>query len=359
MWEYILQRSAIDIIALQDGVGAGHATVSQLLEWFGATKNAITNKRPACQLWSDAENFNLDWKPMGIRGFVDDLIAVQSYVSNYTSFAYNHYTSPQNVPAAYHNTYRDYALSGVVEAQSPTAPGSLSATAQDSITINLSWTASTDNYGVAGYKIYRNSELVNTIYNAATTSYSDSQLSYSTTYSYTIAAFDAAGNISANSNTASATTPAGPDNPTNHASGRPYTASISADAGYPDTGGTELTDGVYGTNLLADPAWQARNTAVPYSFVIDLGSVKTIEEVVSDWMQYKQATVLLPVRVTYYVSNDNVNFTLIGYVDKPSAPDSVWHQTYRLINLNVSGRYVKAEVTPTGWGFVDEIEARQ
>ena len=49
MWEYILKRSPIDILALQDGVGAGNATHAQLPEWFGAVANAIHSSRPAVQ----------------------------------------------------------------------------------------------------------------------------------------------------------------------------------------------------------------------------------------------------------------------------------------------------------------------
>src|SRR5947207_9585009 len=43
------------------------------------------------------------------------------------------------------------------------------------------------------------------------TSFANTGLSPSTTYSYTVAAFDAAGNLSAQSSPASATTPAAPD----------------------------------------------------------------------------------------------------------------------------------------------------
>jgi len=94
---------------------------------------------------------------------------------------------------------------GVVDTQPPTVPTSLSATAVSSSQINLSWTASTDNVGVTGYKIYRNAAQVGT---SVTNSYSDTGLVASTTYSYTVSAYDAAGNNSAQSTSASATTQA-------------------------------------------------------------------------------------------------------------------------------------------------------
>src|SRR3954466_4833144 len=38
----------------------------------------------------------------------------------------------------------------------PSTPGGLSATLASSSQVNLTWTASTDNVGVAGYRVYRN-----------------------------------------------------------------------------------------------------------------------------------------------------------------------------------------------------------
>src|SRR5262249_50598665 len=58
------------------------------------------------------------------------------------------------------------------------------------------WTASTDNVGVAGYKIYRNGTQVGT---ATGTTYTDTGLGSSTSYTYTVSAYDAAGNNSAQS----------------------------------------------------------------------------------------------------------------------------------------------------------------
>ena len=85
----------------------------------------------------------------------------------------------------------------------PSIPTGLTATAVTSSLINLTWAASTDNVGVAGYNIYRAGTKIGT---ATTNSYSDSGLSASTAYSYTVSAYDAAGNVSSQSASASATT---------------------------------------------------------------------------------------------------------------------------------------------------------
>lgn len=85
----------------------------------------------------------------------------------------------------------------------PSAPANLTATAGDT-QVALGWGASIDNAGVAGYRIYRDGTQVGSV-SASTLSYTDSGLTDGTAYSYTVKAIDAAGNLSAASNTATAT----------------------------------------------------------------------------------------------------------------------------------------------------------
>ncbi|MEK7635597.1 MAG: choice-of-anchor Q domain-containing protein [Patescibacteria group bacterium] len=87
----------------------------------------------------------------------------------------------------------------------PSIPANLTAQAISSSQINLSWTASTDNVGVTGYRIYRNSSQIAT---SSANSYSNANLSPSTSYTYTVSAYDAAGNNSNQSTSAQATTQA-------------------------------------------------------------------------------------------------------------------------------------------------------
>ena len=89
------------------------------------------------------------------------------------------------------------------DSTAPTIPGNVSATPTSSSQIALTWTASTDNVGVSGYRILRNGTQLTTV---TGTSHADSGLTPSTLYSYTIAAYDAAGNASQPSTTATATT---------------------------------------------------------------------------------------------------------------------------------------------------------
>jgi len=93
------------------------------------------------------------------------------------------------------------------DTQAPSVPANLQASAISSSQIDLAWTASSDNVAVAGYRVFRGGNLVATV---GGTSFSDMGLAPSTPASYTVVAFDAAGNASAPSSPATATTlPAG------------------------------------------------------------------------------------------------------------------------------------------------------
>jgi chitodextrinase len=86
----------------------------------------------------------------------------------------------------------------------PTAPTEVTCTSNTETTVTLTWTASTDNVGVTSYDIYRNGSKVGS---TANTTYTDSGLSVSTSYTYTVKAEDAVGNISDASSALNVTTP--------------------------------------------------------------------------------------------------------------------------------------------------------
>ncbi len=90
----------------------------------------------------------------------------------------------------------------------PSNVSGLTSPSKTSTSISLSWTAATDNVGVAGYNIYRNGATSPTATTSGTgTTYTDSGLAASTAYTYTVKARDAAGNVStAFSNQISVTT---------------------------------------------------------------------------------------------------------------------------------------------------------
>lgn len=92
------------------------------------------------------------------------------------------------------------------DTEAPSAPSALQATAIAHDRVDLSWTGSTDNVAVAGYEIVRDGQVIDTV--GVQTVYTDTTVSASTNYTYTVRAFDAAGLFSPPSNGAGVTTPA-------------------------------------------------------------------------------------------------------------------------------------------------------
>ncbi|HSW98346.1 MAG TPA: Ig-like domain-containing protein [Candidatus Saccharimonadales bacterium] len=99
---------------------------------------------------------------------------------------------------------------GPTDSQAPTAPGNLETQAVSPSQVNLKWVASTDNVGVASYQVFRQSgvstvEQIATV-SGKTTTFGDTTLKAHTTYTYSVKAVDAAGNVSPRSNLDTITT---------------------------------------------------------------------------------------------------------------------------------------------------------
>jgi chitodextrinase len=81
----------------------------------------------------------------------------------------------------------------------PSAPGNLTGTEAKGKKVVLAWSASSDNVGVARYRVFRNGAQVAT---TAGTGYTDA-LGGRATVTYYVLAYDAAGNVSPASNSIS------------------------------------------------------------------------------------------------------------------------------------------------------------
>ncbi|NEN87360.1 fibronectin type III domain-containing protein [Paenibacillus elgii] len=90
------------------------------------------------------------------------------------------------------------------DTQPPTAPTNLTVTGKTSSSISLSWTASTDNVGVTGYTVEYGSGTLSVAGTTATVT----GLAADTTYTFTVKAKDAAGNVSAGASVQGKTEPA-------------------------------------------------------------------------------------------------------------------------------------------------------
>jgi cellulose 1,4-beta-cellobiosidase len=92
----------------------------------------------------------------------------------------------------------DIILDTTYHIGAPTVPTGLSATGTSTPSVILSWTASNDNVGVTGYTVYRGGAVLATVSGTTLTS-TDTTVTQGGGYSYTVDAFDAAGNRSAKS----------------------------------------------------------------------------------------------------------------------------------------------------------------
>lgn len=154
----------------------------------------------------------------------------------------------------------------------PSAPAGLSAAGTTATSTQLTWTGSTDNVGVTGYVIYRNGVQIGT---STTTSFTDTGLAASTSYSYTVRARDAAGNLSAPSAAVSVTTPAsgggggGVIDPAawyqviNQNSGK-----CLDDADFGTSNGAALQQWTCSSPVAANQSWQFRPTSGGYYQVV-------------------------------------------------------------------------------------------
>ena len=91
----------------------------------------------------------------------------------------------------------------------PSVPTGLSATGISATSATISWSAATDNVAVSGYELYRGTALIATL-SQQSLSFTDSNLTPGTGYSYTVTARDAAGHVSPRSVALSVSTAAAP-----------------------------------------------------------------------------------------------------------------------------------------------------
>ncbi|MDC8004976.1 GEVED domain-containing protein [Aureisphaera galaxeae] len=108
----------------------------------------------------------------------------------------------------------DYTINleagGGGDTQAPTAPTNLTSSNITDTTVDLSWNASTDNVGVTGYEVFESGSSIGTVTGTGATV---TGLTANTSYSFTVRAFDAAGNNSGFSNTENVTTTGGGGGP--------------------------------------------------------------------------------------------------------------------------------------------------
>lgn len=156
----------------------------------------------------------------------------------------------------------------------PSTPAGLTATVVSASEIDLSWTAATDNVGVAGYKIISNGTFIAT---AVGTTYKSTGLTASTAYTFMVAAYDASGNVGPQSTSASATTQAPATTQTTQTGDTtPPTTSVISPNANAVVGGIITVSalandnvGVTKVELYVDGTLKSSDTSAPYTFTLD------------------------------------------------------------------------------------------
>jgi Right handed beta helix region len=169
---------------------------------FSATPSTITAGQAATLSWSVSGA-----NTVSIDNGVGDVSSVTSKLVSPTQTTTYLLTATNSVGSAAARV--TVTVTSVPDTQPPTAPTLVSAFAKGPAEVDLVWTASTDNVGVAGYQINRNGSVVISV-SSASLSYADTGVSASMTYTYSLKAYDAAGNYSTASNSIQVTTPAVP-----------------------------------------------------------------------------------------------------------------------------------------------------
>ncbi|WP_345169100.1 NPCBM/NEW2 domain-containing protein, partial [Algibacter aquimarinus] len=144
-------------------------------------------------------NYNI-YKDGVVEATLDDVLSYQvTGLSAETTYAFTVIAiDADNNESAASNT-----LSINTGSTIPTSP-SLSSTGQTNTTVDLSWTAASDNIGVTNYNIYKDGILEATLGNVL--NYQVTGLTEATAYNFTVTALDADNNESAASNTLAITT---------------------------------------------------------------------------------------------------------------------------------------------------------
>jgi hypothetical protein len=108
MWGRIVAAAPLDIVAVQDGIGVGHATVADMPLWLGSMHTAIDANRPATQFWSDLETLRKGYNPADVSRVIQQLEGEKLYVDKFTTFSFNHYDSPQQGHQTQYTQWKAY-----------------------------------------------------------------------------------------------------------------------------------------------------------------------------------------------------------------------------------------------------------
>lgn len=171
-------------------------------------------------------------------GTVDEMITNYSVGSSATG-DYCIKVMPNILSLANYNLTATFGATGAADTSAPTVPTGLKVIPASATSMTVTWTASTDNIGVTGYDVYRGGSKIAT---TASLLYSDTTVTASTQYCYSVKAHDATNNNSAATSDVCATTPAAGGGTT--ADSECATTNDTSDAGCPLTVGNSVNGSI-------------------------------------------------------------------------------------------------------------------
>ncbi|WP_455718647.1 cellulase family glycosylhydrolase [Anaerosporobacter sp.] len=155
-----------------------------------------TNDGTNVQQWTDNSQANQQWKIVSTGDGYYKLISRHSGKALDVAGGYTNDGANVQIWTDNGNDQQKWKFTKVTssaDTEAPSTPAGLSVSSTTKNTVTITWNASTDNVGVAGYDIYVGDSVVGT---ATSTSYTVTGLSAGTTYSLYVQAKDAAGNKS-------------------------------------------------------------------------------------------------------------------------------------------------------------------
>lgn len=134
---------------------------------------------------------------------------------------------------------------------------------------------------------------------------------------------------------------------------------------------TALTDGLYGGTTYVESwiGWQGTDGA----FIVDLGNIKQLHSVSTDFLHQLGAWILLPKQVTYSYSTDGKKYILWDTCNIPETRINkvLFKEVTANSTVSINARYIKVEVTGTkecpswhygvgypSWFFIDEVTVK-
>jgi predicted alpha-1,2-mannosidase len=111
-------------------------------------------------------------------------------------------------------------------------------------------------------------------------------------------------------------------------------------------GGSDgLIDGIFGTTNWRKGDWQGYQSQ-DFEAIVDLQEPKTFSEIHSNYLQDQRSWILMPTKVDYYVSDDNVNFTKVGTIENtldPKEKENIIRDFNLKLENPIKAKYIKVK----------------